>query len=281
MFNVLSLGWAKFRVHRRATTQQRANIARRKLARMSYVSSTMGDEPEPQYVPPTEGALRFLGQKKPGRPPVEEANHGQPAPGAFGASMFMAVIEAATRKAQNIPSEPIQVHHGNAVCFTPSSTLHLHLLLVLSFEPYPTLWCATLCGRSACQLQPLLRPSRRQSRDSKLWASRQALASRSPCPARHHAVPLSVLNRPRKSLLDHNSGAIGHQFHRGWPQRTCHRPQTWFGTICPRPHRGCTCQPSPLQPSNNRRWISRWRNHHTTAATVPLPARGESSLASK
>ena len=123
LFNVLSLGWAKFRVHRRATTQQRANIARRKLARMSYVSSTMGDEPEPQYVPPTEGALRFLGQKKPGRPLVEEANHGQPAPGAFGASMFMAVIEAATRKAQNVPSEPIQVHHGNAVCFTPSSTL--------------------------------------------------------------------------------------------------------------------------------------------------------------
>ena len=116
-FNALSLGWAKFRVHRRATTQQRANIARRKLARMNYVSDTIGDEPEPRYVPPTEGALKFVGQKRPGTPGFSDISVTEAAKSseAFGGSMLMAVVTAATRKAQNIPSEPIQARRGKAL----------------------------------------------------------------------------------------------------------------------------------------------------------------------
>ena len=102
-FNVLSLGWAKFRVHRRAKIQQRANIARRKLARMSYVSDTIGDEPEPQYVPPTKGALKFVGQ-------AADKSGGEAGPKkTLGTGdMLMAVVLAAQRRAQSLPSEAIQ-----------------------------------------------------------------------------------------------------------------------------------------------------------------------------
>ena len=93
-FNVLSLGWAKFRVHRRAVIQQRANDARRKLSRMDFVSSTIGDEPEPQYVPPTKGALQFVGQRA--RTPGDETS-GKKKLGT--GDMLRAVVVAAQRRA--------------------------------------------------------------------------------------------------------------------------------------------------------------------------------------
>ena len=102
-FNVLSLGWAKFRVHRRTTIQQRANDARRRLSRMSFVSNALGDDPGPQYVPPTKGALKFVGQKA-------KQSGGETAPkNTLGTGdMLMAVVLAAQRKAQSLPSESIQ-----------------------------------------------------------------------------------------------------------------------------------------------------------------------------
>ena len=101
--NVFSLGWAKFRVHRRATIQQRANIARRKLCRMNFVSSTLGDEPEPQYVPPTKGALKFVGQTS-----NKSGDEAAPKKTLGTGDMLMAVVLAAQRRAQSLPSESIQ-----------------------------------------------------------------------------------------------------------------------------------------------------------------------------
>ena len=101
--NVFSLGWAKFRVHRRATIQQRANIARRKLCRMNFVSSTLGDEPEPQYVPPTKGALKFVGQTS-----NKSGDETAPKKTLGTGDMLMAVVLAAQRRAQSLPSESIQ-----------------------------------------------------------------------------------------------------------------------------------------------------------------------------
>ena len=103
-FNVLSLGWAKFRVHRRAVIQQRANDARRKLSRMDFVSSTIGDESEPQYVPPTKGALQFVVSKRARKPGDETSGKKKLGTG----DMLRAVVVAAQRRAQSLPSESIQ-----------------------------------------------------------------------------------------------------------------------------------------------------------------------------
>jgi len=98
-----ALIWAKFRVHRRKLLKQRANDARRKLARMSHVSSTVGDEPMPKYLRPTTGQLKYLGMEKGGEEPPSEGGGG-----GISKTMLMTVVAAAQRKTQMQPAETIQ-----------------------------------------------------------------------------------------------------------------------------------------------------------------------------